>query len=433
MRHAKLFSVNCWAHRWAHRVKGGDVPKKAAEMSALQVARLKEEGDHHVGGVDGLLLRIKGNSRVWVLRVRVDGRRPNIGLGSFPAVGLAQARESARQKVEQIRLGNREGLTVRQVKARAAAERAKVMTFKEAAKAMILSMKPGWKNPKHADQWTSTLETYAYPSIGSLPVPEIATAHLLEILNPIWYTKSETASRVRGRVEAVIDYYAAINHTQIPNPARWKGHLDKLLPKKSKVHKVEHHKAVPWKEAKAAGDIIRARRGIAAKALQAVILSACRYGEVTGMRKGEILWDERLWIVGAERMKADRDHYVPLSDQMVTLLKSVGADVGDPGDLVFGSSQKDRAGMELTDSALVQVMKKNGIDATTHGWRSTFRDWAGETTNYPNELCELALAHTIANKAEAAYRRGDMLEKRRPLMQDWADYVLPKEKAQQGA
>lgn len=409
------------------------MPKKATELSALQVARLTTDGDHHVGGVDGLFLRIKGASRVWVLRVRINGKRPNIGLGPFPTIGLAQARDAARQKHAQIRSGDLEGLTARAVKRQAAADRAKVMTFRVAAKAMIESMRPGWKNPKHASQWTNTLETYAFPKIGDLPIPEIATAQVLEILNPIWYTKAETAGRVRGRIESVIDYYAAINHTQIPNPARWKGHLDKLLPKKSKVHKVEHHKAVPWKDAKNAGDIIMARRGVAAKALQAVMLTAARSGEVTGMVKGEIVWDERIWIISAVRMKVERDHYVPLSDQAIELLKSVGADRGDPGELVFGSSQKDRSGLELTDTALGQVMKKNGIDATTHGWRSTFRDWAAESTDYAHELCEMALAHTIPNKAEAAYRRGDMLEKRRPLMQDWADYVMPKEKAPSGA
>jgi integrase len=249
---------------------------------------------------------------------------------------------------------------------------------------------------------------------------------VLQVLEPIWYEKPETASRVRGRIESVIDYVAARHNLQIQNPARWKGHLDKLLPKKAKVKKVVHHKAVPWKDAAEVCAKIMARRGVAAQALQAVILTAARHSEVTGMRKSELLLEERIWIIPSERMKIPRDHFVPISDQFLALLLSVGAGEGNPDDLVFGSSQKQRKGQELSENTLTKVMQNNDIDATTHGWRSTFRDWAAETTHYPNELCEIALAHTIPNKAEAAYRRGDMLEKRRPLMQDWANYVMPK-------
>jgi integrase len=403
------------------------MPKKAAELTALQVNRLKDDGDHHVGGVDGLLLRIAGGSRAWVLRVRIAGQRRNLGLGAFPEVSLLDARDKARQKRQQIRQGDTSQLTVSDERRQAKAEQTKVMTFKVAAGALIESMRPSWKNPKHADQWANTLEAYAYPKIGDMPVPDIDTPIILEILRPIWYTKSETASRVRGRTESVIDYYAAINHVQLNNPARWKGHLDKLLPPKSKVSKVKHHKAVPWKSAPDACKVIASKSGMAAKALMAVVFTASRFNEVTGMVKGELNLSERLWIVPGERMKVDRDNHVPLSTQMIELLISVGADHGEPTDLVFPGQAKSKDGSPkpLSDTALTRVMQDNGIDATTHGWRSTFKDWAAEATQYPNELSEMQLAHTIASKVESAYRRGEMLEKRRPMVQEWADYVAP--------
>jgi len=401
------------------------VPKIAAELSALAVARLKDEGDHQVGGVAGLMLRIDGNSRAWVLRIRLDGRRRNLGLGPYPEVTLAQARDLAREKRNRVRTGSTEQLSRRDEARHAKAVAVQAMTFKQAGKAYIEAMQPTWKNEKHAQQWENTLTTYAYPMIGGEVVPTISTAMVLDVLKPIWYTKPETASRVRGRIEAVIDFYAAVNHLKMNNPARWKGLLDKLLPHKAKVKKVQHHKAVPWRSAPDAAKVIQGRRGIAAKALQAVILTACRHSEVTGMVKGEIDWQAGLWVIPAERMKVPRDHVVPMSTQLVALLKSVGADQGAADELVFASSQASRQGAQLADTSLVKVMRDHSIDATTHGWRSTFKDWASEATTYPNELSEMALAHAIENKAEAAYRRGDLVEKRRPLMQEWADYVLP--------
>lgn len=407
------------------------MPKIARELSALQVGRIKDEGDHQVGGVPGLLLRIKGNSRIWVLRVRVGSRRQNIGLGSLDVVSLAQARELARQKRQAIDAGQHEGLT------RLAAKRARVeaagprILFRDAARECINARRPEWKNAKHAEQWSNTLETYAHPIIGDLDVPAITVDHVMRILEPIWLTKTETASRVRGRVEAVIDYANVRYRLGIENPARWKGHLEVLLPARSKVAPVEHHEAVPWKAAPAAAKVIWARRGISAKALQALILSACRVNEVLGMRRGEVLVKERLWIVPADRMKWPRDHFVPLSRQLLELLQDIGLE-GDPAGLVFASSQRNRAGLELSQDALRQVMIKNHVQGTPHGWRSTFKDWASEATEYPNELSEMALAHTIENKAEAAYRRGDLLERRRPMMQAWADYVTGVKKPARG-
>jgi integrase len=400
------------------------MPKIAQELTALQVARIKEQGDHHVGGVPGLLLRVAGQSRVWVLRARVNEVRRNIGLGSYPATSLLQAREKAREKRAAIDAGDGAPLTKTEARKARLAQVAAAVTFKEAAQSLIKSRRAEWKNLKHAQQWENTLADYAYPKLGEVAVPDLDVAMIMGVLEPIWLTKTETASRLRGRIEAVIDYACVKHSIKMDNPARWKGHLDVLLPKKSKVAPVEHHEAVPWKKAREAVDVIHGARGIAAKALQATLLTACRTNEVLGMRKGDVIVSEALWIIPAERMKIPRDHYVPLSRQALQLLQAVGLD-GKPDELVFTSTQKSRAGQELSDGAMLQVMKKNGIAGTPHGWRSTFRDWAGEATGYANELCELALAHTIANKAEAAYRRGDMLEKRRPLMQEWADYVMP--------
>lgn len=394
-------------------------------MSALEVGRLKEQGDHIVGGVPGLLLRIQGNSKLWVLRVRVEGRRPNISLGTFAMLTLGQARDLARKRRQEIEGGQVELLTrTQQRKATAIAKAARAI-FKDEALALIASRRSTWKNPKHAEQWSNTLEAYAYPKLGALPVAEITVAQVLEVLQPIWYEKPETASRVRGRIESVISYASVKHGLKVENPARWRGNLDVLLPHKAKVRKVKHHKAVPWRDAADVCRKIMERRGVAAKALQAVILTCVRYTEVTGMLKGELDLDAALWVIPGQRMKVDRDHYVPLSRQMLALLRSVGADKGEPTELVFGSTQGQRLGEALSENSLTKVMQNNGIDATTHGWRSTFRDWSAEATSYPNELCEMVLAHTIENKAEAAYRRGDMLERRRPLMQEWADYVMP--------
>jgi integrase len=401
------------------------MPKLAREMSALEVGRLREEGDHHVGGVPGLLLRIKGASRQYVLRVRVGDKRLNISLGTFSMLTLSQAREAARKKRADIEGGMIDLLTRRDQRKATAAARAARALFKVEALALIASRRSTWKNAKHAEQWSNTLETYAYPKLADVAIAEITVAQVLDVLQPIWYEKPETASRVRGRIEAVIDYANVKHGLKIENPARWRGNLDVLLPHKAKVRKVKHHKAVPWRDAADVCRKIMERRGVAAKALQAVILTCVRYTEVTGMLKGELMLDEALWVIPAERMKVDRDHYVPLSRQMLALLRSVGADKGEPSELVFGSTQGQRLGQLLSENSLTKVMQKNGIDATTHGWRSTFRDWSAEATSYPNELCEMVLAHTIENKAEAAYRRGDMLDRRRPLMQEWADYVMP--------
>lgn len=396
------------------------MPKIAAEMTALQVGRLREPGDYRVGGVQGLMLRIQGNSRVWVLKVRIGDKRPNIGLGPYPAVSLAQAREKARAKREQLASGESIVITKAQARKVALAEAASSVLFREAALAMIQAKRVEWSNPKHAQQWTNTLETYAFPVIGNVPVSEIDVAMILQVLEPIWYEKPETASRVRGRIEAAIDYACVKHQLKMDNPARWKGHLDVLLPAKAKVRKVVHHKAVPWRTAREAAMAILRSPGVASRCLMFTLLTGCRSGEALRMNISEVDFDRGVWTIPEERMKARREHSVPLSQQALMILAGVTPNAEG---LVFVSSQSKTG--EFSDAAMCAVMDRLGIDATTHGWRSTFRDWGSETTEYPNEMLEMALAHTIENKAEAAYRRGDMLERRRPLMQEWADYVMP--------
>lgn len=396
------------------------MPKIAAEMTALQVGRLREPGDYRVGGVQGLMLRIQGNSRVWVLKVRIGDKRPNIGLGPYPAVSLAQAREKARAKREQLASGESIVITKAQARKVALAEAASSVLFREATLAMIQAKRVEWSNPKHAQQWTNTLETYAFPVIGSVPVSEIDVAMILQVLEPIWYEKPETASRVRGRIEAAIDYACVKHQLKMDNPARWKGHLDVLLPAKAKVRKVVHHKAVPWRTAREAAMAILRSPGVASRCLMFTLLTGCRSGEALRMNISEVDFDRGVWTIPEERMKARREHSVPLSQQALMILAGVTPNAEG---LVFVSSQSKTG--EFSDAAMCAVMDRLGIDATTHGWRSTFRDWGSETTEYPNEMLEMALAHTIENKAEAAYRRGDMLERRRPLMQEWADYVMP--------
>lgn len=396
------------------------MPKIASEMTAIQVGRLKAPGDYRVGGVQGLMLRIVGNSRVWVLKVRVGGKRPNIGLGPYPTITLAQAREKARIKREA--LANGESIVVTQAQARKVAQvaAANAVLFRDAALAMITAKKVEWSSPKHSQQWTNTLETYAFPVIGNVPVPEIDVALVMQVLEPIWYEKPETASRVRGRIEAAIDYACVKHQIKMDNPARWKGHLDVLLPAKAKVRKVVHHKAVPWREARAAAQAILRAQGVASSCLMFTLLTGCRSGEALRMNVSEVDFDRGVWTIPEERMKARREHSIPLSQQALMILAGVTPNAQG---LVFVSSQSKTG--EFSDAAMCAVMDRLGVDATTHGWRSTFRDWGAETTSYPNELLEMALAHTIENKAEAAYRRGDMLERRRPLMQEWADYVSP--------
>ncbi|MBI5780742.1 MAG: integrase arm-type DNA-binding domain-containing protein [Rhodocyclales bacterium] len=400
------------------------MPKKLKELSALAVSRLKTDGRHAVGGVDGLHLRIAGASRSWVLRVAIGTRRRDIGLGSYPEVSLAEAREKARAMRQKIREGIDPIEERKAAKARAALEAAKNKTFEECANAYIEANRAGWKNAKHRQQWHNTLATYAFPLIGHLPVASIDTGLVLSVLQQpvgegktLWLDKTETAVRLRTRIEAVLDWATVRGYRSGDNPARWKGHLEHELPSKNKIKQVKHHPALPYAEIGAFMAELRQREGMAARALEFVILTATRSGEVRGATWNEIDLDARLWVIPASRMKAAKEHRVPLADEAVKLLQSLPRIEGNP--YVFPAP---RAG-KLSDMALTMLLRRMGRDdLTVHGFRSTFRDWAAETTAYPREVCEHALAHKLADGVEAAYQRGDLLAKRARLMADWARY-----------
>jgi integrase len=331
-----------------------------------------------------------------------------MGLGPYPEVTLAAAREKALQARRHL-VDGVDPLTTRPAPA---------TTLQDAAEALIASKRSGWRNSKHAAQWPSTLATYVYPLLGSMDVKAIETSHVMLVLTPIWTGKSETASRVRQRIEAVLDYAAAQGLRSGLNPARWKGHLENLLPKPSKVRRVEHHAALDWRDMPESMAALALRSGISAAALRFLILTAVRSGEVRGMRWAEVDLRSSTWIIPGSRTKAGKEHRVPLTAAALSCL-------GEPGissTLVFPSPFNPEK--PLSDMALTAVLRKMGRgDVTAHGFRSSFRDWAGETTPFPREVIEAAMAHRLKDKAEAAYARGDLFDKRRELMAAWAAYA----------
>jgi integrase len=388
---------------------------------------------------EGLYLQVKprkdgqGASRSWVFRYRTGGRLRDMGLGSFTTVGLADARERARQ-ARLKRVDGVDPIEERHARKTAlAVEQVKAMTFEQCAEGYIEAHKSGWKNPKHAAQWGATLETYAYPVIGKLPVGSVEDAHVLKILQPIWNTKTETASRVRGRIEKVLDRAKVLKLRTGDNPARWEGHLDQLLPPKSQVSPVEHHPALPYRDLPAFMDKLRKRDGISARALEYTILTVARTGDTIGAKWSEVDSSEKQWVVPAARMKgrkgsAKRDHVVPLSDRALAVLE----DLPREGDFIFPGGIE---GEGLSNMAMAELLKEMGYSgdiATVHGFRSTFKDWAAEQTAYPNEMSEMAMAHAVSNKVEAAYRRGDMREKRRRMMQDFAKFCANQDRLPRG-
>lgn len=371
----------------------------------------------HADGLNLYLQVSRSGSRSWLFRYMRNGRAHEMGLGPLHTISLAEARSKALE-LRKLLLEGRDPLTERQqqrraMKISAAAE----ITFAEAAQRFIDGHKAGWRNAKHAEQWASTLRTYAFPVIGELPVAAVDTALVLKILEPIWRTKTETASRVRGRIESILDWAIARELRDGPNPARWRGHLDKLLPARSKVAPVKHHEAMPYRQVPAFMAELACHAGISAKALRFTILAAARTEETTDARWDEIDLDERVWTVPAERMKTAKLHRVPLSDAAVQVLAELPRIVGSPW-LFPGAREKQ----PISKAAMYELLKGLRPGLTVHGFRSSFRDWASAETNHPREAAEAALAHTIPDKVEAAYRRGDLFERRRRLMQDWADY-----------
>lgn len=394
------------------------MPKIAKELSALEVSRLRAPGLVSIGGVPGLHLQISpSGARSWILRVKVGAKRRDMGLGPYPGVTLAQAREKARQARERIELGQDPILERERAQSLLRAEQESYMSFEDAAHALIKAKAPEWKNAKHAAQWTATLEKYAFPAIGKMHVQDVRQAHILAILEPIWATKTETASRVRGRIEIVLDWAQARGYRTGDNPARWRGHLDKLLSTPSKTARVEHHPAVPVDDAPEFFSALQQREGMGARALEFAMLTAARSGEVRGATWAELDLERGVWVVPGARMKAGKEHRVPLSEAAIRILRALPK--VDGSDLVFPAPR----GGQMSDMSLTAVMRRMGLQYVPHGLRSTFRDWAAERTSFPRDLCEQALAHVIENKAEAAYRRSDVLEKRRTMMQAWAGFL----------
>ncbi len=303
-------------------------------------------------------------------------------------------------------------------------ERAKSLKFRAAAATYIAAHRAAWKNDKHAGQWTATLQTYAYPLLGDASVHEIDTALIVKVIEPIWATKPETANRVRGRIESILDWATVRGYRQGENPARWRGHLDKLLPSRTKVRKTQHHNALPYAELPAFMAKLREEEGTAARALEFTILTAARTSEAIGAQRSEVNAREKLWTVPADRMKADKEHRVPLSNRALEIFAAAGVD--EEG-FIFPGGRWHRP---LSNMAMLALLKRMGrSDLTVHGFRSTFRDWAAERTNFPNEVVEMALAHAIDSKTEAAYRRGDLFEKRQRLMGEWEAYCAAIRKA----
>lgn len=394
----------------------GSGKHKPGKLVAVALQKLGE-GWHADGG--NLYLFVRGDSRAWVFRYTApDGKRRNMGLGNLGSIGLAEARKLAAELRNQTKhpVEPIDPLAERQAaKVQARLNSAKMMTFAEAAAAFIEAKSHGWKNAKHAQQWGNTLTTYAYPEFGSMPVAAVDTPQILKCLSPIWVSKNETASRLRGRIESVLSWAVASRIRPAgENPARWRGHLDNLLAKPSDVQKVEHHAALPCEDIGAFMIDLRSREGVGARALEFAILTAARSGEVRGAVWSEIDIAAAVWTIPAGRMKMKKEHRIPLSGAALAILKSQGVGAG----LIFPNNKAK----PLSDMTLGAVLKRMGLDVTAHGFRSTFRDWAGETTDYPREVIEHALAHQLKDKAEAAYARGSLFSKRAHLMEDWARY-----------
>lgn len=394
------------------------MPKLATDMGALAVSKLATSGLHFVGFVPGLALQIRGKgSKSWILRIVIGGKRRDMGLGAYPSVSLALARQKAAEARELIRQGIDPIAQQRSALSALKASMATQLTFEETAIAYMSTHEPTWKNAKHAQQWRNTLKEYAFPVFGDLLVRDVEKEHVLAALRPIWNSKNETASRLRGRIELVLSYAMQAGYRpEGLNPARWRGGLDKLLAAPSKIQKPEHFRALPATEMCEFMKKLSHVEGQGARALEFAILTATRSGEVRGAKWSEIDMRAKIWVIPSSRMKAGKEHRVPLSTVSIKLLERL---IVTDSELVFPSP---RGGM-LSDMTLTSVLRRLKVSVTAHGFRSTFRDWIAESTNFPNEVAEMALAHTISNKSEASYRRGDMYEKRAILMEEWGRFI----------
>ncbi len=387
-------------------------------LLSKQVEKETRPGYHFDGA--GLYLQVsQGGSKSWILRYVLGGKAREMGLGSLVTFSLADARMRATEQRKLIA----DGIDPIEAKRSSLQEKrlasANTITFDKAADAFIAANESGWRSGKHGEQWRNTLKTYASPVIGDLPVSAVNTALVLKILQPIWVTKTETATRVRGRVEKVLDWAKVQGYRSGDNPAAWKGHLSEALPKPSKVTAAGHHAALPWAEIGPFMEALRAMPGTGSLAMQLIILTATRTSEVIEAKWAEFDLEAGLWVIPKDRMKGFREHRVPLSKQALAVLAQVKWD-NKTSEFVFPGVKLDRPISNMTCLAALKRMGRS--DLTVHGFRSTFRDWAAESTAYPRDVCEMALAHAIEDKSEAAYRRGDLLEKRARLMADWAEF-----------
>lgn len=394
-------------------------------LNAAQVKKLsRTEGKHRVA--PGLYLRVRGGSALWLFRASVRGAERSISFGLYETLPLADATLKAAELRMQIKRGDFSAFDSVNGNETEVPE-PKVETFRDVAEALCESLRAGWKGEnggKHGDDWISSLRTYAFPKFGDKAVVDVTTDDVLAALSPIWSVKTETATRVRQRIEAVLSAAKARGLRSGENPAAWRGHLDVLLPTISKRKRVEHHAAMSWGDVPAFMSTLRQRANMSAWALQFTILTACRTSEVIGARWGEIDLARGLWVIPAVRMKAHVEHRVPLSEPALALLRGIPR--MDGNDAVFwGRSAKGQGGT-ISQWAMLMLLRGMRPDLTVHGFRSSFRDWAAENTSFPAEVVEMALAHTIQNSVEAAYRRGDLLEKRRELMREWAGYLTPR-------
>lgn len=399
------------------------MPKKLSNALTPLAVKNAKPGSHVDGGGLRLLVKESG-AKSWVYRFMLNGKSRDIGLGPAGPDGISLA--DARDARDALRLKVKAGIDPLEERQReaaaalAAAQAAQVagITFKAVAETYIGANEGSWRNDKHRQQWKNTLATYAYPVIGDLPVAEVATSHVLQILEPIWKTKAETASRVRGRMETILDAAKARGYREGENPARWRGHIAQILPARSRLTR-GHHKAMPYEAIPAFVGALRKRKAVAALALEFTILTAARTGEVIGATWDEVDLDKAIWTVPASRMKAGKEHRVPLSPRAVEILKSTQ---GLRKTWLFPAIK----GGKMSGMAMTMLLRRMKVDVTVHGFRSGFRDWAAECTGYAHEVAEMALAHTIENKVERAYRRGDLFEKRRRLMDDWTTYCTCK-------
>jgi integrase len=397
-------------------------------LTALKVDKAKRPGMYADGG--GLYLRVThGGTKNWIFRFMLNGRPRWMGVGPLHTIGLAEARNRAagfrfqrHDGVDPIEKRRAERLEAR-------LDAAKAVTFKECAAMYVASHRAGWRNPKHAAQWEATLATYAEPVLGRLSVQAIDTALVRKVLEPIWTAKPETAGRVRGRIESILDWARVGGYRAGENPARWRGHLDQLLPARSKVRRVEHHAALPYAVLPGFLVSLREQEGIASRALEFAILTAARTGEVLGARWSEMDLLDKTWTLPAARMKACREHRVPLSVRALAILQEMQPHRHAKDAFVFPGGKNGRP---LSNMAFLMLLRRMGRgDVTVHGFRSSFRDWAAERTKFPAEVAEMALAHTVNDKTVAAYNRSDLFERRRRLIAAWTTFcTAPEQKAQ---